>query len=135
MAGLRLDTAVPNLPPELRNLFLYLLDRDGQGPLEAVVAMGITTTSADGWDRDVIEWTYNDKHRIPDGFIVACSGELTEVPDEVKVLVSAAARKHAFWWPTGHARSYAVAGYRNTYQGEKATAFAFMPEWLIPEVP
>lgn len=122
------SSQVPSLDPELRTLFLYLQRRDIGSPNPralSVAELEQTTVSGDTLDR--LRWEYvappesGPARQDPDGFIVWWEDADTTDPLDGGVRVSADARQFSMLWPTGTVRSYAVAAFRNTHQGEQAT--------------
>jgi len=127
---------LPPLPPELRLLYHYLLERDGAPPTgELGVQPIVQSVIVAGWDEDVISWTLAppapfQPRRDPDGFLVWWSAGTTTDPLVGGLRLSVAARSFSMVWPDTVARSYAVAAFRSTWQGEKATPKVQDPTWV-----
>lgn len=127
-------SAVPPLPKTLARLRYYLFDRD----------VGIPTAKPAGGtieagDPDVLTWSFHSTvppggvdFRRADGFLVAMAPGDTAQPwiDGTVFRLSIQATKFVMpGWADGAPRSYAVAAYRNTWQGEQATGWLQPPEW------
>jgi hypothetical protein len=130
------QSLVPKLPATLRALAIYLFDRDVGIPSQIPAPVGIDT---DG-NLDTISWTYSEQRppgggdfRRADGFLIAIAASTSSEPaaDGMIVKVSIQSRRFLMHWPDSTDRSYAIATYRNTYQGEQATAFQQISAWRV----
>lgn len=131
---------LPPLPPELDRLRDYLLVRDVGAPS---ALPQITTRETDtltvGFELDTLSWEYTQpdvtRGRRADGFLlyvwVERAGEDPAVdPAGNGYKLAADARRFFTWWPTGTIRSYAIAAYRTTWDGEHRTVRVTDPSWL-----
>lgn len=124
----------PTLPDRLRQLWHYLANRD-VGPPSVVPVPG-ATESADGFD--ILSWSFSETQppgdpafRRADGFLLAMAAGDTGEPWLTGAIFRLSSQCRGFVQPGwGSAtRSYAIAAYRNTWQGEQATGWVQPLEW------
>ncbi len=148
-----LVATLPVLPKHLDRLALYLLNRDVGAPTAVPVPSAISTAplvgqSCQAFEMDTLTWTYAQpvglNARRADGFILSWENEDSPAPAAGRVKLSLAARSHQVWWPAGATRSYSIAAFRNTWQGEEVgpaqqldawKAVATTPLHVLPVVP
>lgn len=129
---------LPALPPSLRRLWFYLADRDVGPPSILATPEGLTTSTTSP-EYDLLAWSYSEKQppgaatfRKADGFLLAAAaGDVTD-PWVTGAIFRVSIQSRAFvmpGWAPGTARSYALAAYRNTYQGEQATGWDQPDAW------
>jgi len=144
---------LPDLPRGFDCLALYLLNRDaGQPSAEptpsSIATAQLTGQSCQAYEIDTLVWGYAQpigaNARRADGFIVSWENADTATPAGGLVKLSLAARSHQMWWPAGATRSYSVAAYRNTWQGEELGPAKQLDAWkavattlihVVPVVP
>lgn len=125
---------VPSLPAELRPLFDYLLLRDVGLPAGTMALVPLAQTAVGGMTLDRIAWGYSPgatvAGRAADGFVVWWQDGQQGDPVDGGVCLSAQSRQFSMLWPAGAPRSYAVAPYRMTYQGEELGPKQQHASWL-----
>lgn len=126
--------AVPELPPKLRRLFFYLADRDVGAP--SVLPVPGNVTVAD--QLDLLTWDLNETEppgqanfRRADGFLLAVATGDTDTPWTSGAIfrLSIQCRNFLQTWTASTTRSYAIAAFRNTWQGEHATGWVQPDSW------
>ncbi len=109
----------PGAAPELH---AYLLERDLGRPTIDPQPMGYTGTVTDGVRLDHLEWDYTPAvppRALPaDGFVVFYALADTADPDDGAFKLPIEQRSFVMVIAASQVMSYAIAGYRHTYQGD-----------------
>lgn len=120
------ETIVPRLPKELSELREYLVGADLGLATGVPSPIEIEQSTVGILELDVISWGFSQPKNLSayqvvpiDGFVVWWASGSNVDPSDGGVKLSASSRRFSMLWPSGEERSYAVAVYRNVYQGEE----------------
>lgn len=118
--------------------WFYFADRDVGAP-SVLPDAGEITSAGTTPDIDTLTWDLSDRRplgepnfRRADGFLVAVAYGDTAEPWLTGSIYKVSIQSRSFvmpGWPSGDARSYALAVYRNTYQGEQASGWQQPVAW------
>lgn len=131
-------STLPRIPPFLQELRRYLHNRDVGAPNVDPVPQTISTAALTGqtcqaFEVDTLTWLYSQPvglwGRRADGFILCWENADTAEPAGARVRLSIEATSHQMWWPAGATRSYSIAAFRNTWQGEQVGAHKQLDGW------
>jgi hypothetical protein len=129
---------LPRLPASLLQLSEYLMNRDLGAPSADPIPQPIATAAVAGsgcqaFEIDTLSWLYSQpvgvSKRRADGFILGWENADTPNPAGALLRLSIDARQHQMVWPAGATRSYSLATFRNTWQGEQLGTVKQADSW------